>query len=311
VNVFVSGAAGDIGWGVVKILSDWGIANSLLVADASGADFAAAQLADTTIESPGADSPAYVSWLASLVQEKKLDLVIPTTEAEIRALTDVDITLFGSAALLINTSDMIKTCLDKQRTLDYLQSKGVMVPDHGVVGELDPEVFPVIVKPRFGRGSRDIQIVKKLAEYQTDLEDFVWQEYLNANDCEYTCAVYVSPHLEAESIQIRRTLKGGYTDRGEICFDESISKYLRSIIEAFGVPGCFNVQLRMTDRGPLLFEINPRLSSTLVFRDTLGFQDLRWWISDTFGIKKSEYLAPKEGTKFFRVPSGLFIGADK
>ena len=61
-----------------------------------------------------------------------------------------------------------------------------------------------------------------------------------------------------------------------------------------------NIQLRLTDDGPIVFEINPRLSSTLVFRDMLGFKDLEWWIQSKTKQKISSYNKPKAGTLFYR-----------
>ena len=56
------------------------------------------------------------------------------------------------------------------------------------------------------------------------------------------------------------------------------------------------IQLPMTKQGLMLFKINPRLSSTLVFRDMLGFADLQWWIfslSDKkYRYTKNQRLAP-------------------
>ena len=71
-------------------------------------------------------------------------------------------------------------------------------------------------------------------------------------------------------------------------------------MDAFQLKGVLNIQLRLTSDGPVLFEINPRLSSTIVFRDKLGFTDLRWWINDITSLNKNEYKQPKAGTKFFR-----------
>ena len=56
----------------------------------------------------------------------------------------------------------------------------------------------------------------------------------------------------------------------------------------------------MTKQGLMLFKINPRLSSTLVFRDMLGFADLQWWIFSLSDKKIPIYKEPKTGTLFYR-----------
>ena len=120
------------------------------------------------------------------------------------------------------------------------------------------------------------------------------------NDQEFTCAVYVRPDFEVRILQIKRVLIGGITSKGIISKNKIIEDYLNKVVKIFGIPGCYNIQLRLTNRGPLLFEINPRLSSTLVFRDKLGFNDLRWWISDSLDMEYQEYKQVKAGTKIYR-----------
>ena len=95
-------------------------------------------------------------------------------------------------------------------------------------------------------------------------------------------------------------MKGGLTSSGVVVKNKDIESYVNKIAMAIKLKGSINIQLRMTSNGPILFEINPRLSGTLVFRDKMGFMDLRWWVSDLFGLKNMVYKPPKAGTKFYR-----------
>jgi len=44
-----------------------------------------------------------------------------------------------------------------------------------------------------------------------------------------------------------------------------------------------NVQLRLTEQGPRVFEINPRFSSTVLMRHRIGFSDVLWSIQEAEG----------------------------
>jgi carbamoyl-phosphate synthase large subunit len=44
-----------------------------------------------------------------------------------------------------------------------------------------------------------------------------------------------------------------------------------------------NIQMRLTDKGPRVFEINPRFSSTVLMRHRLGFSDVLWAIDEAEG----------------------------
>ena len=43
-----------------------------------------------------------------------------------------------------------------------------------------------------------------------------------------------------------------------------------------------------------VFEINPRISSTIGFRSLLGFNDVAWWIDLVEGNKIKKYEYPNE-----------------
>ena len=49
-----------------------------------------------------------------------------------------------------------------------------------------------------------------------------------------------------------------------------------------------------------LIEINPRFSSTVMFRHLMGFEDVIWSIQDTFGLPLSSYLHSEIGTQFYK-----------
>ena len=51
---------------------------------------------------------------------------------------------------------------------------------------------------------------------------------------------------------------------------------------------------------PVVFEINPRFSSTVLFRHLLGFEDLKWSIEELLGDEISNFNKPKNGIEFFK-----------
>jgi carbamoyl-phosphate synthase large subunit len=55
------------------------------------------------------------------------------------------------------------------------------------------------------------------------------------------------------------------------------------IAEGLDLRGSMNVQLRLTDEGPRVFEINPRFSSTVLMRHRMGFSDVLWAIEEAEG----------------------------
>ena len=81
-----------------------------------------------------------------------------------------------------------------------------------------------------------------------------------------------------------------------------IEELLVSVAEKICLEGAINVQLRMNaDNVPIIFEINPRFSSTVLFRDRLGFKDLIWSIKDSLNLDKELFIPSDNKVVFFKI----------
>lgn len=318
-NILVSGVASDVGFGIARILRDWEITSNLIGVDIKD-DHPGTFVCDICERSPlpgGGEN--YMSWLENFIKSKAIDLFIPTSDAEIRYLSNQDLSGLSDTNILINERNVVQTSLDKYQCMKYLSSEGIRVPKHGLIKKNDKvssewyesELFPVVLKPRFGQGSKGFRKIRSKEEFpEFDHENFIWQELLADDDQEFTCAAYSPDKIEKQILIIKRTLDGGVTGSGEIVDNSEILEYISSIMDAFQLKGVMNVQLRLTKDGPVLFEINPRLSSTVVFRDKLGFTDLKWWINDLTSSNKNIYCQPEVGTKFYRKTHEYIITND-
>ena len=142
--------------------------------------------------------------------------------------------------------------------------------------------------------------VTDLTYLENKFPDFIKQEYLNKEAEEYTCGLYRSTQGEVRSIIVKRTLMGGFTGYGEVCLDKEITRLLSSIAVKLNLIGSINIQLRNSDKGPCVFEINPRFSSTVRFRDMLGFNDLIWSLQDNLHLSIDPYTSLNEGKKIYK-----------
>jgi len=301
-RVLVSGVAGDIGFGIGRILRDWGVFSELHGTDIHS-DHPGEIIYDKCDVAPRANDLSYLKWLKNYITENQIQVVIPSSEAEISVLKSQKDKMLAGAHLLINDTWTIENSLDKHACLSYLKSCGIPVPEHGIVGTDSPSSYPVIVKSRQGQGSKGIRLVSCRNDLDFCPRGYVWQQKLFPDDQEYTCALYASENTPLRVLLMRRKLEGDHTSSGVVVSDIDMEKYVRSIASTMHINGSINIQLRLTSEGPLSFEINPRLSSTLVFRDKLGFSDLKWWLLDVVGRQSlktdSEYIKPVAGTRFY------------
>ncbi len=308
-RILVSGVAGDIGFGLGRILRTWPLFDSLYGIDISK-DHPGSLIFDCIDVAPRADSDNYIEWLIDYITFHKIDVFVPTSEPEILIVSKNLIALTSICKILINDSHLIEKSLDKYETLNYLNNCGVKVPNHGIVDFFDkPNKYPVIAKPRRGQGSKGLNKISTDHEFLEIPQGYVWQEYLAPDDEEYTCAVFMSKTLKSRILLLKRVLVGGYTGMAIVVKNSEIEKYVKQIIEAWNVAGLYNIQLRLTDDGPKLFEINPRISSTVVFRDKLGFEDFKWWVLETLGMNLPHYEEVCSGTKIYRGNTEYIINA--
>lgn len=299
-NILISGIAGDIGFGVARILrcNHWsGEIHGMDIQSDHAGEF----ICDFIATSPRADEENYLEWLSEYVSRHNIRVFIPTSEAEISKIAFNGIDTIANATIIKTNDLVIQKCLDKHDCLSYLSSCGIPVPEHGLLINEKPNAYPIIVKPRSGQGSKGLLKVFSEKMLPIDsLTSLVWQTYLEPDNEEYTCPVFRSEETGTRILIIKRTLQGGFTNKGEVINNVQIEKYVDAIAEALELDGVMNVQLRLTNQGPRLFEINPRLSSTLVFRDKMGFCDLSWLLSLRIGLPVADYTPPTAGTRFYR-----------
>jgi len=298
----VTGCGGDIGTSVGRILKDLGVARTVVGCDLSNEN-AGKFVFDACESVPRADDPEYLSGLETVVNKYTVDAVFPISEGEIRFFHKNGIRKLAGVPLVLANDQAIGVGLDKLLTNRFLEANDLPHPWTHIAKEHGPEKLPCIMKSRFGHGSKDVQVVTddaSVAYFGARRPEYIWQEYLSPDDEEYTCGLYGCADGSVRHIIFRRTLVGGLTGSGEVVENSEIKKVLIAVAQSVNLRGSINVQLRLTGKGPMIFEINPRFSSTVAFRHKLGFNDVLWALEEVLGLPVSPYVAPREGVKFYR-----------
>jgi carbamoyl-phosphate synthase large subunit len=306
-NILVIGAGGDIGQSIGKILLENEICDVLVGADIE-LESAAKFIFNNFCLLPRCTSPEYVTSLEKLVRQFSIDVIIPASEQEIRFFTDNPVVEEHFSDKFIMANKMARLVgLDKLATVEFLKTNGFAFPKTALVKNISEPFYPFILKSRFGSGSKNIFIVDNHDDFnylKNKYPDFLAQEYISSINQEYTCGLFRSADgIIRHMIMHRRMMEGGQTGYGEVVESTVIAELLEGIAKQFNLRGSINVQLRMSDQGPIVFEINPRISSTVLFRHLLGFHDLIWSIQDTFNSPLSQYIPPPIHSKFYKAYS--------
>ncbi|RXI47036.1 hypothetical protein DP130_10310 [Clostridium tetani] len=282
-NILVTGIGGDIGQGIIKCLIDVNYASNLYGCDLD--KYAAGQkLVKDFFLAPRVDvEEKYIEFLKKIIEEKNIEYIVPSTEAEIKLLGKYrNSKVFKDVNILINNQLILDTFLDKYKTITFFYENKIMCPKTYLIQEFTEQLpFPVILKLREGAGRKGFFIVNNkddLTYFKRNYKKTIIQEIVGDIDHEYTIGVF-SDGKKVNSIGFRRYLGyGSLSKYVEIENDTKIQELAEKIASITNLKGSINIQARKVKGDYIPFEINPRLSSTLYFRNYFGFQDLKWWI---------------------------------
>ena len=273
-RVGVTGVGGGVGQSIIKALKMSSIPVKIIAIDITekSAGFYMKGVSGHVVL-PNLRRATYPSagW-HNYIYDGNLDCIIPGSDYDLAALSRVrdEWGAFG-CKVLVSDFDLVMTCNDKYTTtqaLDY--HNGIAVPK--IYDSLESVVFPAIVKPRIGSGSRGVIKVNSKEEMPEITDQLFVQEYLEGK--EYTCSVFVDKFGEViGTFQLERELNNGTTYWGEVCFDRGIHNLIVKIGKAVKPRGMLNIQLRGTPRGPIPFELNCRCSGTTAIRAHFGYNE--------------------------------------
>jgi carbamoyl-phosphate synthase large subunit len=271
---------------------------------------------------PPARDPRYVAEIARLCRNEDVRIIMAGNMAEMRALAANKDRIYEQTGAFVVTSppDVLLRTEDKLAAARYLAQRGFdsprsVSPDDRKEMQrfLDEVAFPVIVKDRFGAGSKGVAPAHDRAELHRLLNSIpnpVIQEYLWPDDEEYTIGVFLSAKSVAvASIVMKRQLGLGMTWKARVLPESPLGAYCERILEGSGCVGPCNVQLRLTARGPVVFEINPRFSSTTSARSYFGYNEPEMCIRH-FVLGESVPRPPIRGGWLFRVVEDVFVGEE-
>ena len=306
-KILVTGCAGDIAISVARILRDENVCECLYGCDISD-DHPGKFFFDKCFVLPRADDKTYFSCLSNLVGNEGVELIIPCSEAELRLLAENE--FFGKANWFLTANLFsMRVGFDKYLTNKILENKILPRPWTCLANENLPLEYPCILKSKYGCGSKRIVKINNVEEINnvSIYEDDIFQEFLPDEEEEYTCGVFRGTDKVVRTIILKRKLRGGLTGSGIVVHNMKIDGLLETLADLIDLNGSINVQLRMKNGLPMIFEINPRFSSTVGFRNKLGFKDLLWSIQNKKGIELDNFEKPVEGIKFYKVYEDIII----
>jgi carbamoyl-phosphate synthase large subunit len=168
--------------------------------------------------------------------------------------------------VVVSTCEALSECRDKYRTFRFFRAWGIPTPEtclaeHVAAGQ--SLGFPLIVKPRSGRGSSDVFKAdgpRELEDLLRRVPNALVQEFVDGIEYTIDTMSDLTGNFLYSSVRQRLATESGISVKGRTVVDKRLADMARRIAEALPLvgPGC--VQGIEGEAGIKFTEINPRLA---------------------------------------------------
>jgi carbamoyl-phosphate synthase large subunit len=277
-RVGITGVSGDVGRGAVGGLRRnppgaepiW-----ILGLDASaslGPDL------DECMQLPLVRQPGYPDALKAALSMHEIEVLLPCIDAEIALLSAARGLLAETGSnVVLAPRELVEAASDKLLTARFLSARGIPAPSTCETATADALPFPIVAKPRKGHGSQGVKILSDRAALQEFIaappRNYCFQRYVAGP--EFTVGFLYDAHgVMQDAVAMERSLEDGRTVQARVVDDPDMRRFISTFGERVPGVGAVNAQLRWDDNdGPLVFEINARLSGSTEMRVAIGCND--------------------------------------
>jgi carbamoyl-phosphate synthase large subunit len=311
--VLITSVGGLVSPGIIDNVRSMSEVSRIIGTDASP-DAIGFHMVDRGYIVPYGDAPDYIDVLSMIVTREAVNVIVPCSDEEVLTFSRYK----GSfrelgVAILCSSYNITAVAIDKGSMLTFLKEHGLVYP-HFRLPTTTMELFqaaeelgypsrPVVAKPRRGRGGRGVKVLRedinvfetrdsremKLEWFAESLgqhvKELVLMEYLPGEDysvdvlAERGNLLYIVPRKRIKVFL-------GPSQIGETLWDRQIVDIVEAVVNCFGFDSNVNVQLRCAanDGVPMVYEINPRISGTIVASKAAGVDLLRYGIRHSLGL---------------------------
>lgn len=256
---------------------------------------------------PHSHQPNFIERLLEILRQERVKVLIPGSDPEVTAISRARERFIASGIFPVTGSaEAVRLCRDKLAGYRFFKEHGIPFAKTVSASEataLANEVgFPLIVKPVSGSASRGIaiafdkeQLKEQLKEGNKIVQEYLLPERWRKKRQELTRQdVYedgVLLQTEEISIQIVYDHQGNILGKFTSCnvlrdgvpmlidpmtvpWAEAIASKMASLLAEKGLVGPCNLQCKITEVGPVFFEMNPRFTGITAVRAAMGFNEV-------------------------------------
>jgi len=275
-NVAVTGVGGLIGQSIIKSLQGTDYNAIGVNSEELGAGLYATERSYLGFY---ANDKEFIRRTAEICRAERCSILFPGLDAELIPLSDhIHFLKTNGICPIVSRPEVIEICNDKLQTCIFLRNHGFPFLHtydlRSYASELD---FPVVLKPKKGgSGSIGVFVIENERQFNffretLDIDNYVIQEYVEGE--EYTCGTITLAGKCIGVIVMKRQLRGGDTYKAFVVRNSALENFVSKIVLALKPFGACNIQLRIKNGVPYVFEINARCSGTTAARTLAGFNE--------------------------------------
>lgn len=288
-RVMVTGAGSGVGQGIVKALRISELPVTVVAADIAPMN-AALYRADEGVIIPRVEQIDALERMIEVLLQHRVDVVMIGSEFDLEffSLNKTEIESRTGVSVIVAPPATVAIANDKWLTAKFLRENGLPYAEAHLPQDREDAVryaekwgFPVVLKTRCGTSSRHVHIVRDsetLKKLFPGTPAPMLQRVIDIPSSElgseYTCSVFkTAGGSMIGPFTARRTVRGGTSWHIEVAPFEALCAPLLAIADALDFVGSLNVQLMLTEKGAIPFELNSRFSGTTAVRAHFGFNE--------------------------------------
>jgi len=288
-RVVVTGGGSIVGQGIIKALRHSGLRVRIICTDIAPLNAGIVRADEAAVMPPVERPGALETWLPAL-QRMRADVLMIGSEYDLAFFSEHRATIETRTGCKVIASppETVAIADDKVATARFLASNGLphartLTPASlaEAVAAAEQLGYPFVLKPRSGTSARHVEVIHDRASLdyffprtpRPMLQEFL-REVPESIGGEFTCSIFrcadgalLGPFVS------RRTLRGGSSWMVEITDSATVDELMLAIGTRLPSVGSLNVQLMLTERGPVPFEFNARFSGTTPIRAWFGFNE--------------------------------------
>ncbi len=240
---------------------------------------------------PLTTTPNYIPIIESICDVEDIHLIIPTIDDELP--------IFGGARsrferqgvwIAASGEDTANICNDKIQTYEFAMQNGIAAPRTWTREEVDVAKlsYPVVVKPRSGRGSIQVFTANNERELRFFIDyvpDAIVQEYVPGTEFTVDVCSDFNGNVLSVVPRERVVIRAGVSDKGITRNNKHVIDFALRIAESLHIVGAANIQCKWDGAGVSLIEVNPRFSGGIPLTVAAGADFPTWLVQLRAGKK--------------------------